>query len=302
MIFRGALLLLCYQPTRVVGYNTITLPAGQQYTLIAIPFDAIGSADGYTIDDLFAGKSMEIFTAAPAYNNADQIQVWNGKSYNTLYLNKNTLTTGTNPQKNGHWCNTGAAPDSSWGANGGVCTKKFPAGTSFWIKRKIPASGAASDLAELTVMVAGQVVVKQDGKTGYVINAGTDDAFGYTLIAAGFSAAFAPNPDLAYADVAKVNWEEMGCYAAAAYNNADQMQFWNGSAYNTLYLNKNTLTTGTNPQKNGHWCNTGAAPDSSWGANGGPCIKAFDPTVGFWYKRAKKQGSFTFYIDQPYSL
>ena len=306
MIFRGALLLLCYQQTRVVGYNTITLPAGVEYNLIAIPFDDVGTTDGYTIDDLFAGRSAEIFTSAAAAANADQIQIWDGAKYNALYLNKNTLTTGINPQKNGHWCLTGSRPDESWAAqNGGVCTKKFPAGTSFWIKRKIPTGKTASDLEALTITVSGQVVVKQDGKAGYqIVAAPDDDTFGYTLMAAGFSAGFAPNPDLAYGDPSKaVNWEEMGCCAASAAASADQLQFWDGAKYNALYLNKNTLTTGINPQKNGHWCLTGSRPDESWAAqNGGPCTKTFEPTVGFWYKRMKGRGAFTFYIDQPYSL
>ena len=290
----------------IVGYNTITFPAGQQYTLIAIPFDSIGSTEGYTIDELFAGKSMEIFTSAPAAGNADQVQVWDGTKYNSLYLNKNTLTTGINPQKNGHWCLTGSKPDDSWAdAAGGPCKKKFPAGTSFWIKRKIPTGQTAADLPALTATVAGQVVVKADGKAGYVINgAPSDSTFGYTLIAAGFSAGFAPNPDIASGDESKkVNWEEMGCWPAAAAGNADQLQFWDGAKYNSLYLNKNTLTTGINPQKNGHWCLTGSKPDDTWAdAAGGPCKKTFEPTVGFWYKRFKGKGSFTFYVNQPYSL
>ena len=315
MIFRGALLLLCYQPTRVVGYNTITLPEGQQYTLIAIPFDDIGTTEGYTLDDLFAGKSKDIFHAAPGFANADQIQIWMGTDYTTVYLNQNTLTTGINPQKNGHWCLSGSRPDATWAAqNGGVCIKKFPAGTSFWIKRFVATTvnkGSATEMAEAlpakTIAVSGQVVVKQDGKAGYVINAGaTDKTCGYTLIAAGFSAGFAPNPDIAVspADPSKqIDWEEMGCFAAAGFANADQLQFWNGKDYVLLYLNKNTLTTGINPQKNGHWCLSGSRPDATWAAqNGGPCIKTFDPTVGFWYKRAVGQPSFTFYIDQPYSL
>ncbi len=291
------------ESANVVGYNTFTLPAGVQYNLVAIPFDEVGTGEGFTIDDLFAGKSTNIFTAAAASANADQIQIWDGSKYNSLYLNSNTLTTTTMKARNGHWCMTGAAPDSSWGSGGGVCVKKFPAGTSFWIKRKIPNGQTAANLPALTVPVAGQVVVKQDGKTGYTINAGSADAFGYTLIASGFSAGFAPNPDLTLDDeTKKVNWQAMGCCAAAAANNADQLQFWDGAKYNTLYLNSNTLTTATMKARNGHWCLTGAAPDSSWGSGGGACIKTFEPTVGFWYKRAKNQPSFTFYIDQPYSL
>ena len=274
-----------------------------QYNLVAIPFSEVGTGEGFTIDDLFAGKSTNVFTAAASYPNADQIQLWNGTKYNTLYLNSNTATSTANKAKNGHWCLTGAAPDSSWGSSGGVCTKKFPAGTSFWIKRKIPTGQTAADLPALSVPVAGQVVVKQDGKAGYTINAGSADAFGYTLIASGFSAGFSPNPDLAFNDETKrVDWITMGCHAASSYPNADQLQFWDGGKYNTLYLNSNTSTSTANKAKNGHWCLTGAAPDSSWGSNGGACTKTFEPTTGFWYKRAKSQPSFTFYIDQPYSL
>ena len=296
MIFRGALLLLCYQPTRVVGYNTITIPAGQQYALIAIPFDGIG-ADGISLYDLFGADPFENgFVGGGAAALSDQLQFWDGKTYKTLWLNGNSKALPLYKK----WINNGA---TGWGTAGQPTTKTIVGGESFWIKRYVASTVDKSDkaamaaaLPAMTLTVAGQVIVRAGNQTEVDINPGDGTSAGYTLISASFSAPFIPNPDKVDGTKAKINWFSYGCIGGGAAALSDQIQIWDGQTYKTLWLNGNEKAA----PLYGWWINNGA---TGWGASGQPSTVQIDPTVGFWYKRVKTgTESFKLPIVQPYSL
>ena len=277
----------------VVGYTTITLPAGQEYTMCALPFDSVSDPDGISIQELFPDPLAAGFTGGGTAANADQIMFWYNGDYSSLFL----CSLPANQTRHNKWINPGATriPDSSWGTGNMPSTLKIKGGTAFWIKRKNFASA-------LTLTVAGSVVTAASGQKSHVITAGPS----YTLIAGSFSAPFAPNPELAkkedgvtpYGEA--VDWITMGCYGAGTAANADQLMFWRNGDYSTLFL----CSLPANQTRHNKWINPGATkiPDASWGTGNMPSTMKCEPGEGFWYKRASGQPSFEFVEQQPYTL
>ena len=277
----------------IVGYTTITLPAGQQYTMCALPFDSVSDPDGISIQELFPDPLAAGLTGATMAANADQIMFWYNGAYSSLFLFSNTSVTA----RHNKWINPGASriPDASWGTGNMPSTLKIKGGTAFWIKRKNFDSA-------LTLTVAGSVITAANGQKSHVITAGPS----YTLIAGSFSAPFAPNPDLAkkedgvtpYGEA--VDWLAMGCHGATMAANADQLMFWRNGAYSSLFLFSNASVAA----RHNKWINPGASriPDASWGSGNMPSTMKCEPGEGFWYKRADGQPSFEFIDKQPYTL
>ena len=286
----------------VVGYSTITLPEGQEYGMYAMPFDSVSDAEGgLTLYDVFP-EPLNSFKGGTMAAYADQIMFWYGGTYKSLYLfsNPNVVT------RHGKWINPTSVPDSSWGTINQPTKLKIKGGTSFWIKRNVATGVDKTDkaamsaaLPEKTVTVSGQVVTKQSGVASYAITPATANAGAYTLVAAGFTAPFIPNPNLVDPSKPKATWIEDGCKGGTMAALADQLMLWYNGDYKSLYLfsNPNAAT------RHGYWINPGIVPDASWGTANQPSKVQIQPTQGFWYFRQKGQtGELTFKVQQPYSL
>ena len=296
------------ESANVVGYNTITLPQGQEYGMYALPFDGMNEAATISIQELFKDP-LTTFKGGSNAANADQIMFWYNGSYKNLYLFSTTATSSTALARKGKWINPSSVPDSSWGTVGQPSTLAIPGGTSFWIKRYIAAANKDGGelqnaaLPELTVTVSGQVIAKASSKAGYTIAAATVDAPSYTLVAAGFSAPFIPNPDKVDSSKPAIDWIGMGCKGGSNAANADQLMFWYNGSYKNLYLFSTTSTAAAALARHNKWINPSSVPDSSWGTVGQPSTIQIQPTQGFWYLRQKgATTSFNFQIEQPYSL
>ncbi len=269
------------ESANVVGYQEFTIPAGQQMAMFGIMFDTVGGGE-MTVQDIFA-DAVNTFEGGVGRAAADQIMYWTGTTYHVLYLNKST-----NAARNGFWCNGGTPPaGGDWGANNAKCTHVVQPGDAFWINRKTYEDSA------LTVKMAGQVVVGQNGAK--TVSIGT----GMTLIGTPFTAPFIPNPDKVDANKAKIDWESLGCVGGTGRAAADQLMFWTGTTYHVLYLNKSTNAT-----RNGYWCNGGTPPTSSlnWGSNNQPSPVVYTPGGAFWYNRKEGSAAFTLSFVQPYEL
>lgn len=273
-----------------VGYQQITLPAGIEYNLVAIPFDAIVGENGMALSDIFGEDALAAgFVGGNTMATSDQLQFWDGSTYKTVWLNGNSKATALYKK----WLNYGM---TGWGNNNQPTTKTLKGGESFWIKRAIPTGKTAADLPALTITVAGQVIVKAGGVAEFDINPGTGTADGYTLISAGFTAPFIPNPDKIDPSKAKIDWLAIGCFGGNTMATSDQLQIWDGATYKTVWLNGNTKAAALC----GYWCNYGM---TGWGNNNQPTTVQIQPGVGFWYLRNKAATtSFKFPISQPYSL
>ena len=273
-----------------VGYSTITLPAGIEYNLIAIPFDAVATGGTLTLADVFGENALAAgFRGGNTAATSDQLQFWDGSGYKMVWLNGNDKATALYKK----WLNYGA---TGWGNNNQPTTKTLKGGESFWIKRAIPAGQTAASLPALSLVVSGQVIVKQGGVTEFDIIPGTGTADGYTLVSAGFTAPFIPNPDKVDNTKSKINWIALGCHGGNTAATSDQLQIWDGQSYKMVWLNGNDKA----PALYGYWLNYGS---TGWGNNNQPTTVQIDPTVGFWYLRNKSATTtFKFQVAQPYSL
>lgn len=106
----------------IVGYTKLSVPGGGKYTIVAVPFDSLGSSNlTFTLDQLI-GTNM---TAGDS-TIADQIIIWNGVGYDRAFLN------------NADW--EDPAIDNKWcykvGNNLGACATnasyKITPGKGFW--------------------------------------------------------------------------------------------------------------------------------------------------------------------------
>ena len=296
------------ESANVVGYNTITLPQGQEYGMYALPFDGVNEAGTISIQELFKDP-LTSFKGGGNMGLADQIMFWYNGAYKNLYLFSTTATSSAALARHGKWINAGSVPDPSWGTANQPSTLAIGGGTSFWIKRYLAAANKDGGelqnaaLPELTVTVSGQVVTKASGTASYTITAATADAPSYTLVAAGFSAPFIPNPDKVDSSKPAIDWIGMGCKGGGNAGLADQLMFWYNGSYKSLYLFSTTATSTAALARHNKWINSGSVPDASWGTANQPSTVVIQPTQGFWYLRQKgATTSFNFQIEQPYSL
>lgn len=286
----------------VVGYSTITLPEGEEYGMYAMPFDSVSDAEGgLTMYEVFP-EPLKSFTGNTGASTSDQIMFWYNGGYKSLYLySKESVVT-----RHGKWINPASVPDSSWGSANKPTELKIKGGTSFWIKRYVPTSVNKSDKAEMAaalpaknLTVNGQVVTKQSGVASYTITPATTSAGAYTLVAAGFTAPFIPNPDLVDATKPKATWLEDGCKGGTGASSSDQLMLWYNGSYKSLYLYSKESV----PSRHGYWINPASVPDASWGSANKPSTVQIQPTQGFWYLRQKGATEpLEFKVQQPYSL
>lgn len=259
--------------------------------MYALPFDAVGSDDGMTLYEIFPNP-LESFTGGTVAALSDQIMFWDNGAYRSLYLFKNANVAA----RHGKWINPTQVPDASWGTANQPTQLKLKGGTSFWIKRKVT---TGETLPAKDIVVSGSVITKANGTASYAITPATADAGAYTLVAAGFTAPFIPNPDLQTPAQPAIDWLAMGCTGGTVAGLADQLMFWDNGAYRSLYLFKNANVAA----RHNKWINPTQVPDASWGVANQPSKVVIEPTVGFWYYRTKgATAELNFQIQQPYSL
>jgi hypothetical protein len=251
--------------------------------MIGQPFDEVGSTNGVSVQDLFTSPLTSGFTGGAIQANADNMMFWTGTSYTTLYLYDSTLTTTLANLRRGKWMNPGLVPSTAtWGAIGQISQKKVIPGEAFYLKRLTYSSS-------FDVVVKGQVVTAISTKDRTIVE-------GWNLIAGSFTSIFDPN-------TGGIDWLTQGAVGGAIQANADNMMFWTGTSYTTLYLYDSTLTTTLANLRRGKWMNPGLVPSTAtWGAIGQVSIYKHPVGQGFYYKRLATKGSFTLSQTQPYTL
>jgi hypothetical protein len=291
----------------VVGYTTVTIPSNQ-WTMIGMQFDQVGSTDGISVQDIFPNPQNSFKgTASPSSTElADNLMFWdpnfNSGSYVTLYLftHTATATSNLNSTRKNKWRNGALVPNTAvWGAAGDPSSYKVKPGEGFWVKR-VAGSYVNSNI---TATVAGQVVT--GGKSRVMKE-------GWNLIAGSFTSPFTPNPDVAGTGPA-IDWTAMGVAGTASPSStelADNLMFWdpafNGGSYVTLYYftHTATATSNLNSTRKNKWRNGALIPNTAvWGASGDPSkYQAPLGNQGFWYKRLTGKGTFNLTEVQPYNL
>ena len=262
--------------------------------MIGVQFDGL-DGEGISIQDLFQDPIGQGLTGAGTPNSASlsvQLMYWDpaeSGNYVMLYLNNNSSQTA----RYNKWCLEAAPKDTSWGsAKNAASTKRLVSGMGLWLIRP-----AGTYDQPLTLTMAGQVVVAQDGRT-YTCREG------YTMISGGFTTGFAPNPDVAGVGEA-IDWLGKGFRGAGTPNSAslsDQIMYWDPTEtgnYVMLYLNNNSSQTA----RYNKWCLEAAPKDTSWGtAKNAATSKVIPEGRGFWIVRPSGAGSLTFTLPQPYTL
>ena len=251
-----------------------------------------------SVQDIFVDPLGQGLTGGAGSGAADQLMYWDpneANSYVTLYLNSNTGTTSAMRARHNKWCCTRKQNDTSWNQGGtspaNASPKTLVSGTGLWLKR-------LNYSTPITLTMSGAAVVADGGRNITIKE-------GYNMICGGFSADFAPNPDVAGTGDA-IDWLSKGCVGGSGSGAADQLMYWDPNepnSYVTLYLNSNTGTSSALIARHNHWCCTRKQNDTSWGtsaANATP--KVIPAGRGVWYKRLAGAGSFTLNLDQPYSL
>mgnify|MGYP000992437836 CR=1 FL=1 len=119
----------------MVGYNTITAPAGQTYTLLGNGLrDIGGDVNAIDIQDFISDVANVGFAAANGSTAADQLWVWLDGNYKIFYLYY--IPNGALTSRNGKWVN--AADMTAWGGGAGnqPTTYKVPYGAASWYVAK----------------------------------------------------------------------------------------------------------------------------------------------------------------------
>lgn len=189
----------------IVGYKTMTLNPG--YTMLSLNWVEVGTAtDEIAINDLFdnAEEAANV-TAADAFAQADNIQLWNGSAYVTYYYRYNSAKF-----KTPAWVKAAA--------NTVATTDTIPLGAGFWYLKRGTDAKALTFAAQVNT-AASQQHVFDGGK--------------YTMWGSGFSAEMPLND-------ARWDWVTDAPVAADAFAQADNIQLWNGSTYVTYYYRYNS--------------------------------------------------------------
>ncbi len=277
----------------VVGYQQVVIPA-QQFTMIGVMYADMTNG-AISVQELFHDPLGQGLTGSTASAGADQLMYWDteeANNYVVLYLNSNTGTTSALIARHNKWCCTRKQNDTTWGTSAvNASTKTLTSGMGLWLKR--------INYAEpITLTMAGSAVVAEGGRNITIKE-------GFNMISGGFTADFAPNPDVAGTGDA-IDWLGKGCVGASASAGADQLMYWDANepnSYVTLYLNSNTGTTSALIARHNHWCCTRKQNDTTWGTSAvNATPKVIPAGRGVWYKRLDGAGSFTLNLDQPYSL
>lgn len=254
-------------PTSVnaVGYirldvpGTNAVPLGQsKLTMIAVPYVPVGAGTNggdFTLDKVI-GNNLH---ANASVTNADLALLWNPAqtNYLTAFLNNS----GANTNTLNKWCYQA-------GANLALCATNtafdlYP-GRGAWLRNR----GASTSLLLL----------------GEVPSAGTET----NLIGAGLQMIAYPYP--VATNVQALLSISNGAYANASPDAADQMIFWTGTNYLTVFLNDGS---GPDPSLYWKWC-------YMQGQQRALATNVVNPGDGFWYRR-RGTGPFKWIEAKPYN-
>jgi hypothetical protein len=278
----------------IVGYQTITIPSNQ-WTMIGMQFDQVGSTDGTLVQDVFVNPIGTGFKAGTSAGAADKLMFWDTgiSDYVSLYLYDTTSTLTALQTRKNKWLNPASVPSTVvWGTVGQPSIYKVKPGEGFWVRR-VAGSFVNSNIV---ATVKGQVVVGGKSRT---MNEG------YNMIAGSFTTAFAPNPDIAGVGD-PINWKAMGAFGGTSAGAADKLMFWDTGTgdYVSLYLYDTTSTLTALQTRKNKWLNPASVPSTVvWGTIGQPSkYQAPLGNQGFWYKRLAGKGTFNLTEAQPYTL
>lgn len=248
-----------------VGYirmdvpGTNAAPVGQsKLVMMAVPYVPVGSGTNggkLTLDQVI-GTNLH---ANDSMTNADQVLFWSATqtNYLTAFLNRG----GVNSNTLNKWC-------YQVGANLALCATNaafdlYP-GRGCWIRNR----GATTSF-----LILGEVPS---------VGANTNQVgVGLQMIAYPYPVA---------TNVQALVTTNDGAYANASPNAADQMIFWTGTNYLTVFLNDGS---GPNPSLNWKWC-------YMQGQSRVLATNDVNPGDGFWYRR-RGVGAFNWIKAKPYN-
>lgn len=113
----------------IVGYNTVTVPAGQSYIILGNGLRDIGSTtNSVSVQNFIPNPQAAGFSSTTAASTSDQIWFWYKNAYQTVWLYNST---GAVTSRRGKWLN-----QSGWdgGAANAPTTYKMPVGAGAWYK------------------------------------------------------------------------------------------------------------------------------------------------------------------------
>jgi hypothetical protein len=256
----------------VVGYQTITIAAGQEYQILGCGLKDIGTVTNtINVQDFIPNPSGAGFTGG-ALATSDQLLVWLDGAYKTFYLYYHpTLFT----SRNGKWVNTENMSAYGGGVNAQPSTYRIPAGAALWLKRKNFASA-------ISFTTTGEVV--SDASISKTL------VTGYNFIGSSFPADWDLN-----STNSPINWVAAGA-TGGALATSDQVLVWLDGTYKTFYFYYHpTLFT----SRNGKWVNTENMSAYGGGVNAQPTTYKIPFGDGTWY--VAKAG-FSFAQPRPFSM
>jgi len=239
--------------------GTNSPPAGAaKLTMLAVPFVPVGAGvtgGVFTLDQVL-GASLH---AGPSADTADQAQFWDPATTNflTAFLNRGGADSNTWYK----WCYLA-------GTNVALCATNpaysVAAGRGLWLRNR----GADTSLLLLGEVPSGGLATNALGA-------------GLQMIAYPFPAA---------TNVQQLITTNDGAYANASPDAADQMIFWTGTNYFTVFLNDGS---GPDPSLYWKWCYLA-------GQQRVLATNTVLPGDGFWYRR-RGAGTFQWIKAKPYN-
>jgi len=262
----------------MVGYNTITVPAGVEGEWFIMGNglrDVGGTVNAIDIQDFISDVANVGFKAANGAAAADQLWVWLDGSYKSFYLYN--IAAGPLTSRNGKWVNSGDMSDWDGGVANLPSTYKIPAGAAVWLVRKDTTN-------PITFTTAGEVVA--DATATHTI------VEGFNFIGSHYAADW----DINNLGIDWLNIE--GTSAANGAAAADQLWVWLDGSYKSFYLYN--IAAGPLTSRNGKWVNSGDM--SAWGGGVANLPTTYKVPYGAatWY--VAKEGGFTFTETRPFAI
>ncbi len=194
--------LCSIESANIVGYNTVTIKAGQ-YNMFSVNFEDISDTEGIDIQSLIPGTTEGLKGGTLA--TGDQIQVYDAATgnYKVFYLQYVEFPV---PLKVNNW---------KWIDGSSPATYKFKNGDAFWYRSQ-------GDV-DVTVSLSGGVSLEAS-QTIDIID-------GYNMIGSAFPANFNPN------SLGTEYWQQSGA-TGGTLSTGDQIQIYDSSTgnYKVYYL------------------------------------------------------------------
>lgn len=260
----------------VVGYNTVIVPAGQEYQILGCGLKTVvGSTNTIGIQDFITDPRGAGFTGSNSALNADQLWVFLDGGYKTFFLYYHATL---NTSRNNKWVNSADMSAYGGGAALQPSTYAIPAGGALWIKRK-------TFTGEISFTTPGEVVND--------VSASKTLVTGFNFMGSFFAADWELNASV---PAQVIDWRGAGATGSNSALNADQMWVFLDGGYKTFFLYYHATL---NTSRNNKWVN--AADMSAYG--GGTALQPTTYKIPFgaaaWY--LAKTG-YTFNQPRPYTL